>query len=170
MSVVTYHLRPWRTHTFVLKACMVEQSRAWHAIIALGKHARFEYVGRGMHHGSCVAHTVRRRRAWHAILTLDKIYGPTTSGVEFHHIPWTAHTVGRRRVWHAIIALGQHTQGKATSGVACHHRSWTAYTVRQPKALHIIFSLGLHIRSDDIGPRNAIIALCQNTRSDVVGH
>ena len=73
---------------------MVEQSRAWHAIIALGQHARFEYIGRGMHHSSCVAHTVRQRRAWHAILTFDKIYGPTTSGVEFHHIPWTPHTVG----------------------------------------------------------------------------
>ena len=66
---------------------MVEQSRAWHAIIALGQHAQFEYVGRGMTSGPCVAHTVGRRWAWHAILTLDKIYGPTTSSVEFRHIP-----------------------------------------------------------------------------------
>ena len=39
------HHSPWTTH-------MVEQRRAWHAIIAL------------------VLHTHRRRRAWHAIIAL----------------------------------------------------------------------------------------------------
>ena len=46
---------------------MVEQSRAWHAIIALGQHGQFEYVGRGM-------------TSW----PLRSTHGRTTLGVACH--------------------------------------------------------------------------------------
>ncbi|TMW84675.1 hypothetical protein EJD97_024656 [Solanum chilense] len=76
-----------------------------------------------------------------------------------HHGPWLAHMVRRRWVWKTIIELGQHTQGRATSGVACHNRPCKANTVRIGRACHVIIALGLHTQSNDVGRRNAIIAL-----------
>ena len=148
---------------------MVEQRRAWHAIIAFG-----------------LADTVGLRQAWYAIIALGRqtrsnnvgrdmpspplgrTHGRTTSSVAEHHCSWTAHTVERRRAWHAIIAFGQHSRSndvgrdmpsppfditfrRTTSGVACQHRRWAAHMVERCQAWHDITTLGLHARSDDVG-------------------
>ena len=84
-GVACYHL-PWTAH-------MVEQRRAWHAIIAFGQHRQSNGVGHGM-----------------LSSPLDGKHGRTTSSVACHHCHWVAQTVGRRRALHAIIAFGQHTQ------------------------------------------------------------
>ena len=85
-SVVAFYHRPWKTYTIRLR-------RAWHAIIAIGKHTRLDNIERRMPSS-----------------LLGSTHSRTTSGVVYLHYPWAAHTVGRRRAWHAIITLGQHTQ------------------------------------------------------------
>ena len=114
-SGVAYHQHLWAAHT-------VELRRAWHAIIAFGKHKRSNHVGRGLQTSP-----------------LGSIHGRTTSGVACHQRVWAAHTVKRRRAWHTIIAFGQHKWSNdvgrgmtsppldstlcwMTSSVACHHR------------------------------------------------
>ena len=138
-SGVACHHRLWAAHT-------VEQSRAWHAIVALRLNTRSNVVKRNMssppldsthgrttsgvacHHRLLAAHTVERRRAWHDITALgwhawsNDVRRRITS-------PPLDSTHGRQhRAWHDITALGQHTQ-LTTSGVACHHRPLTAHTV-----------------------------------------
>ena len=110
-SGVARHHRLWLAHT-------VERRRAWHAIIAFGKHTRSNDVGRGI-----------------TSPPVDSTHGRITSGVTGHHLLLTAHSVEQRQVWHAISALGQHTRlddvrrgmkslpldsthGRTTSGVA----------------------------------------------------
>ena len=90
---VACHHRLWEAHT-------VERRRAWHAIIAFGKHTQSNDVGRGM-----------------TSPPLGSKHDRPTSGVTCHHRHWTAHSVERHRAWHEITALGHHTQS-AMSGVA----------------------------------------------------
>ena len=96
--------RLWAAH-------MIERCRAWHAIIASGKHKLSNDVARGMlssplgstnyrttsgvacHHGLRTAHTVGRHRAMHAIFAF-----------------LTAQTVEQRCAWHDITALGLHAR------------------------------------------------------------
>ena len=84
-SSLTCHHHLWAAHT-------VELHRAWHAIIAFGKHKRSNDVGRGI-----------------TSPPLDSTHGRITSGVTCHYLLLTAHFVERRQVWHAIIAVGQQT-------------------------------------------------------------
>ena len=112
---------------------MVERCWAWHAITALGLHARSNVVGHGM-----------------TSTPLGSTHGRNTSGVSCHHRLWAAHTVERRRAWHAIITLGS-THGRATSGVACHHRPWAAHTVGRRRTWHAIIASWQHTRSNDVG-------------------
>ena len=68
---------------------MVRRHRAWHDIIALGRHTRSDYVG----HGKTSS-------------PLDGTHGRKMSGVACHNFPRPAITVKLRRVWHDITALG----------------------------------------------------------------
>ena len=139
-SGVACHHRLWTPHT-------VKRRRAWHAIIAFGKHKQMNDVGRGMQtsplgntHGQTTSGVAYQHRLWTA-------HGRKTSCVASHHLLWTAHTVERRRARYAITAFGKHTRsndvgrgmpssplgsthGRTTSGVACHHRLWAAHTVQ----------------------------------------
>ena len=142
-SGVTCHHLLWTAHT-------VERRRAWHAIIAFGKHTRSNEVGHGM-----------------TSTPLDNTYDQTTSGVTCHHRLWTTHTVKWRRAWHAIIPFGQHTRSnnvrcgipswpldstldRTTSGVACHHSPWTANTVERCRAWNTIIAFRQHTRSNNV--------------------
>ena len=80
------HHRFWAAHT-------VERHRAWHSIIAFGKHTRSNDVGRGM-----------------TSPPLDNTHGQTKLAMTCHHRPCTARTVGRRQALHAITALEKHTR------------------------------------------------------------
>ena len=95
-SGATCHHRLWKEH-------MVEQSRAWHAIITFGQHTRLNYVG-------CVMPSS----------PLYSEYGRTTSGVACI-IAFGQHTrsndVGRGMPSWPLDS----THGRTTSGVACHH-------------------------------------------------
>ena len=77
----------------LLPSHTVEQRRAWHAIITLGKHKLSNNVRRDM-----------------SPPPLDSIHNRTTSGVACHHRLWAAHTVERSQAWHAIIALERQTR------------------------------------------------------------
>ena len=140
---VECHHRLWAAQT-------VEQCRAWHAIIALGRQTRSNDVRHGMQ-TSPLGSTDRR----------------TASGVACHHRLWAAHTVERGRALHAIIAFVQHTKsndvwrgmpssslgithGRTTSGVACHHRLWAAHTVERRRTWHAIITFGQNKRSNDV--------------------
>ena len=129
---------------------MVEQRRAWHAIIALGQHTLSDGVGHRMPSSP-----------------LDSTDGRPSSGA-CHHRLWAAHTVEKRRAWHAIIALGWQTRlndvrrdmpsppldsthGRTTSGMAFHHRLWEAHTVKRRWAWHDITAFGQHSRSNEVG-------------------
>ena len=70
----------------------VDRRRAWHAIIAFGKHTRSNDVERGMQSSPLAAHT------------LDNVkHGMTSPPLDSTH--------GRqRRAWHDITALGQQTR------------------------------------------------------------
>ena len=91
---------PWEAPTVGLR-------RAWHAIISLGQHIRWNDVRRGMQSSP-----------------LDNIHGQSTSGVAYHRGPWSAHTigcglklspldnihrVGQHRARHAIITFEKYT-------------------------------------------------------------
>uniref|UniRef100_A0A3Q7HKP6 Uncharacterized protein n=1 Tax=Solanum lycopersicum TaxID=4081 RepID=A0A3Q7HKP6_SOLLC len=134
------------THGRTTSARTVERCRAWHAIIAFGKHTRSNDVGRGM-----------------PSKPLDGKHGRTMSGMTCHHRLWTAHSVERRRAWHSIIPFGQHTQSKdigrgmtsppldstndrTMSGVIHHQRLWTAHTVERRRAWHAIITFGQDTR------------------------
>ena len=142
-SGVECHHRLWAAHT-------IERRRAWHAIIAFGKHTRSNDIGRGM-----------------PLSPLGSTHGRTMSGVACHHIPWTTNTVEQRWAWHAITALGQHTRsddigrgmpsspfgstnGHTTSTVVCHLLPWTAHTVERRRAWHDITSFGQRTWSNDV--------------------
>ena len=79
-------------HHHLWAAQMVEQCRAWHAIIDLERQTRSNDIRRDM-----------------PSPPLDSTHG-RTSGLTCHHRHWTTHTVVRRRAWHAVIAIGQNTQ------------------------------------------------------------
>ena len=145
-----------------------ERCRAWQDITALGLHARWDDIGRGMTLPPLDSTHGRQLRAWHDITALGQHTSSATSGVASHHRRWLAHTVGRRRPWHEITALGQHTlsndigrgmpssplgitHDRTTSGVTCNHRLWTAHTVRLCGAWHDINAFGQHTRSNDVG-------------------
>ena len=68
-SDVAYRHRRWEAHT-------VDRCRAWHAIIAFGKHRRPNDVERGM-----------------PLSPLGSTHGRTTSDVAYRHRRWEAHTV-----------------------------------------------------------------------------
>ena len=68
-SDVAYRHRHWEAHT-------VDRRRAWHAIIAFGKHRRPNDVERGM-----------------PLSPLGSTHGRTTSDVAYRHRRWEAHTV-----------------------------------------------------------------------------
>ena len=121
-SCVACHHHLWAAHT-------VELRRAWHAIIAFGKHKRSNHVGRGM-----------------PTSPLGSTHGRTTSGVACQHRLWATHMVERHRAWHDITSFAQRTRsndvgrdmlssplesthGRTTSGVACDHHLWAAQTV-----------------------------------------
>ena len=104
-----------------------QHTRAWHAIIALGRQTRSNDVRRGMSSsplGSTKGRTAsgvachRRLGAAHMVSNvgrgmtsppLDCTHGRTTSGVSCDHRLWAAQTVELRRAWHAIISLGRQT-------------------------------------------------------------
>ena len=73
MSAITCHHCPWAAHK-------VRRRRACYAIIALGKHTRSYYIGRGM-----------------ASSPLGCTNGHTSSGVACLYLIWTSHIEGRRR-------------------------------------------------------------------------
>ena len=140
---VVCHQRPMAEQT-------VLQCPAWHAIISLGHHIRWDNVGRNM-----------------SSLSFGKTHGKTMSGVACNHIPWTSHTVEKRRVFHAIVVFGLHTRlddvrhgmpacplgskhCQTTSGKAYHHRPWKTYKVRRRRAWHVIIDLGECTRSNDV--------------------
>ena len=81
------------SHHHLWAAQTVKQRRAWHAIIAFGKHKQSNHVGRGM-----------------PTSPLGSTQGRTTSGVACQHRLWETHTVERHRAWHDITSLGQRTQ------------------------------------------------------------
>ena len=137
-----HHL--WAAHT-------VERRRAWHSIIALGRHTRSNDVRRDM-----------------PSPPLDSTHDRTKLGITCHHRPCTAHTVGRRVVWHAITALEKHprsndvgrgmtsppldcTHGRTTSCLTLNHRLWAAHTIERRRAWHDITALLQHTRSNDVG-------------------
>ena len=163
---MAWHHRLWAAHT-------IEQRRAWHAIIAFGKHARSKDIGRVM-----------------TSPPLDNTHGRKTSGVTCHHRLWAAHTVQRREAWHAIITFGQHIlpddirlgmtssplgsiDGRTASGVACHHCLWTTHTVERRRAWHAIIAFGQHKRSNDVGrdmPSPPLESTHGRTTSNVACH
>ena len=139
------------SHHHLWAAQTVKQRRAWHAIIAFGKHKRSNHVGRGM-----------------PTSPLGSTHGRTTSGVTCQYRLWDTHTVERRRAWHDITSLGQRTQsndvrrdmpspplestqGRTTSGVACHHHLWEAQTVERHRAWHTIIAPVRRTLSNDVG-------------------
>ena len=98
-SGVACHHRLWTAHT-------VERRRAWHAIIAFGKHTQSNYIGLDMTsspfdstHGRTTSGVACHHR-------LGSTYGRTTSGVACHHRLLAAQMVERRRAWHPIVAFG----------------------------------------------------------------
>ena len=144
MSGVACHHRPWTEN-------MVEQRRAWRAIIAFGQHRRSDGVKR------CMLSS-----------PLASTHSQTTSGMACHHRLGTAHTVGRcwalhaiiafgqhivkrRRAWHAIISFGGHTGSNDVR--RCMPSSPLENTHgRQRRAwLDDITALGLHTRSATSG-------------------
>ena len=142
-SGVACHHHLWAAH-------MIERRRAWHAIIAFGKHKRSNDVRRGM-----------------PTSPLGITHGRTTSGVACQHHLWATHTVERRRAWHDITSFGQRTRsnavgrdipspplesihGRTTSGVACHHHLWAAQKVERHRPWHAIIALERQIRSYDV--------------------
>ena len=116
-SSVAFHYRLWA-------AQKVELRRAWHAIIAFGKHTRSTSSSVESLHRLWIAQPVERSQAWHVMIAFGKhtrsndvgggmpssplgsTNGRTAWGVACHHRPWTANTVERRRVWYAFIAFG----------------------------------------------------------------
>ena len=131
---VACHHHLWAAHT-------VELHRAWHAIIAFGKHKRSNHVGRGL-----------------PTSPLGSTHGRTTSSVACQHHLWATRTVERRRAWHDITSFGQRTRsndvgrdmpspplesthGRTTSGVACRHHLWAAQTVERRRTWHAILPL-----------------------------
>ena len=124
-SGVACHHRPWAAQT-------VGRRRAWHAIIAFGKHTGSNDVGCGMPSSP-----------------LGSTHGRTTSGVACHHRLWEAHTVERRRVWHAIIAFGQHTRFNDV-GHGMQSSPLAAQTVKRRRAWHASIAFGQHTRSNNI--------------------
>ena len=125
-SGVACHHRLWAAHT-------VEQRRAWHAIIALGRQTRSNDVRRGMPSSP-----------------LGSTNGRTMSGVTCHHRLWTTHIVERRRAWHAIIAFGQHTRSNDV-GRGMPSCLWEAYTGKRRRAWYDITAFGHHTRSNVVG-------------------
>ena len=142
-SSVACHHRLWTAQT-------VEQYRAWHAIIALGRQTWSNYIRHGLPPSP-----------------LGTTHCRKTAGVSCHHRLWVAHTVERRRAWHAIIALGWQTRsndvrggmpssplgsthGRTTSGVACHHLLWAAHTIERLQEWHAIIALGRQTRSNNV--------------------
>ena len=116
---------------------------------------------------------------------LGSINGRTTLGVTCHHRPWAAHTVRFFWAWQACMVLWRHTHSddidrclpssplgstffRMTSGMACNHRPWETHTVGGIVKVCHHYSRKAYI----VGQRQAwqvIIALVQNTRSNVVG-
>ena len=152
-SGVTCHLHPWSAQT-------VGQRRAWHAIIALGKHTRSDYV----------THAIKDlvQHIW-----LDEV-GRGRPSTPLDNI----HRFEQRRAWRAIIDLGQHTRsddvrsgilsfpldythswmmlgveilsstlgttlGQRTSSLTCHHRPWKVHS-RTTSTWNAIIPFGRH--------------------------
>ena len=119
------HHSHWVAHT-------VEQRRAWHAIIALGRQTRSNNVSRDM-----------------PSPPLDSTHGRMMSGRAGHHRLWAAHTVERRRSWHEITAFVQHTRSNDVG------RDMPSLPLdithgRQRRSWHDISTLEQHAWSDDI--------------------
>ena len=117
----------WTAHT-------VKRRRAWHAIIAFGKHTQSNDVGRGMPSsplGSTNGRTTSSVACHHLLWT--STHSRTASGVACHHCPLTEKC------------------GRMTSGVASHHRLLTAHTVEQRQAWHVIIAFGQHTPLNDVG-------------------
>ncbi|TMW82141.1 hypothetical protein EJD97_006667 [Solanum chilense] len=158
----------------------VGRSRAWHAIISLGKQTRSQYYDRPW-----LAHTVGRCWEFNSIISLWKphmversqhvmlsapfnwTHRQMTTGVACHHFPCAAHTVRRRRALDAIIGLVQQTQAdnirgcirawtlgtthcQTMSRVACRHHPWIEHTIGLYRAWYAIMVLDQHTRSDDV--------------------
>uniref|UniRef100_A0A494G8J7 Uncharacterized protein n=1 Tax=Solanum lycopersicum TaxID=4081 RepID=A0A494G8J7_SOLLC len=142
-SGVACNTRPWAAHTVNLR-------RAWHYIIAFGKHTRSKDVRRGMLSSPLGSIPVERHRAWNEITALRQHERSGMSGA-----------------WYAIIALGWQTRSndvglgmpsppldskhdRTTSGLKCHHRLWTAHSVERRRARHTIIAFEQHKRSSDV--------------------
>ena len=77
---------PWAAHT-------VRKCRAWHDIIALGKHTQSEGVDHEMPSSP-----------------LDNTHGRIIFGVAYLHRLWISHTIRRRQALNDRMGLGQHKQ------------------------------------------------------------
>ena len=138
---------------------MVRRRRAWHAIMPLAQHTRFDYVMHGHSsplwiiygHGMLLSPLDKihgRTTLALAMLQspLDSTHSHTTTNVKCDHCPWTIYMVGLYRVWDVIISLGKNTlfedvgrymlssplditHDQRMLGVACPHVSWAAHMV-----------------------------------------
>ena len=196
MSDVAFHHRPWTAHTvgnvgrgmpsypldgkhrlttsgvvchyLLWAAKTVEQCRAWHAIIALGRQTRSNNVRHDM-----------------PSPPLDSTHGRTTSGVTCHHRLWKAHTFKQRQAWIEITALRLHARLEDV-GRGMTSPPLDSTDCRQRRAWHDITAFVQHTRSDYVGrgmtspPLDSthsqttsawhdITALGQHTRSNDVG-
>ena len=123
MSGLASHHRP-------LKANTVTGRRAWHDIIALGKHTWSDDVERYLQ------------------LSLFDNTQIWTFVIPCYNRPWIEHTIRLRWAWYAIITLELHIQlddigcgmhpwplgstiCRTTLGMEVHHKHWEAYTVRR---------------------------------------
>uniref|UniRef100_A0A3Q7FLK9 Uncharacterized protein n=1 Tax=Solanum lycopersicum TaxID=4081 RepID=A0A3Q7FLK9_SOLLC len=176
MSGVACHHCHWKTYTIILPHT-VKKYRAWHDIIALGKHTQSEGVDHEMPSSP-----------------LDNTHSRTILGVACLHRLWIAHTVRRRQALHDRMGLGQHkwpddvglhmpssplgitqgsTHGRTTSSVACHHHPWAAHTIRSHQVWHAIIALGKHTQLDGVGrgiPSSPLENIHDQTTSGVAWH
>ena len=155
-------------HHLPRTARTVERHRAWHEITTLGKHTRWNDVGRCMtspHFDSTHYRTTSGVTCHHRLWTSS--HSRTAPSLACNHRLFTENGVERLWAWHDIIAFGQHTwsndvgrgitsppfdstHGRTTSGVACHHHLWAAHTVERRRAWHAIIALGRQTGSNDV--------------------
>ena len=100
-GVACHHLL-WPAHT-------VKRRRAWHAIIAFGKHTGSNDVT--LHATITFGQHTQSNDVGRGMPSspLGSTHCQTMSGVACHHLLWEAHTVEQRRAWHEITALRLHT-------------------------------------------------------------
>ena len=142
-SGVACHYRPWEAYT-------VGWCRAWHSIIALGKH------------------TIRLCRLWKAIIASWKNTRSDNVQCRMTSSPLGSTHSRTHWAWYTIITLGQHTRSddvergmplytlesihdRTTSSEVCYYCPLTKHTIGRRCALYARKALRQHTRSDDVG-------------------